>query len=85
MLKNRYIFIRNLALLFIACNLLYWIFSFPPAVWRVGLVLLSIYVITFEGGAKTGIEKTVLAFTGLNLVFFFLSFLSITPSELFLL
>ena len=80
MLKNRFVFIRNLALLLIVCNMLYWLFSFPPVVWRVGMVLLSVFVIALEGGAKTGMEKAVLAFTFLNLVYFVLSFLTITPS-----
>ena len=80
MFKNRYILIRNLALLFIVGNLMYWIFPFPPVVWRLAIVLLSLYVIFFEGGIKTKFEKTVVIFAGVNLLYFFLSFGSIVPS-----
>lgn len=80
MFQNKYILIRNLASLFIVCNMLYWIFPFPPVVWRVGLVLLSLYVIVFERRTKTSIEKAVIAFACFNLLHFFLSYLWITPS-----
>lgn len=79
MIKNRYIHLRNLATIFIVCNMLYWIFPFPPLFWRVGLVLLSLYA-AVSNGNKTLAEKTILVFAGFNLLHFTISFLWQTPS-----
>ena len=71
---------RNIAVLFIFCNTVYWFFPFPPVVWRVGLVLLSLFVIIFREGKKAKCEKLVLSFAALNLIYFFLSYYHIAPS-----
>ena len=73
---NKYIFIRNLALLLIVCNMLGWLFPFPNLIWRVAFVLLSLYVIAFEETKRLPCEKAVLLFTLLNLVHFFISLLA---------
>ena len=72
---KKYKFIRNLALLFIAGNLIGWIFPFPNIIWRLGLVLLSIYVIVFEEKKRLPCENAILIFTAFNLVHYFVSFL----------
>ncbi len=77
---NRYIIIRNAAILLLICNMLYWFFPFPPLLWRVGYVLLALYVIIFKEGNRLPCEKIVLLFVLFNLIHFFISFLWITPS-----
>lgn len=79
MFHNKYILIRNLATMFIVCNLLNGFFPFPPAIWRVGLVLLSLYAVVFNG-QKTAVEKMILVFTVFNFFHFIVSFLWLTPS-----
>lgn len=73
-------FIRNLALLFIAGNMVGWLFPFPNMVWRVALVLLCLYVIVFEEGKRLPCEKALLVFVAFNLLHFFISFLWKNPS-----
>lgn len=80
MFHNKYILIRNLATLFIVCNMLSWVFPFPPIFWRVGLVLLALYVIVLEQGKRLFCEKAILFFVAFNLIHFFISFLWIEPS-----
>lgn len=80
MLINKYNIIRNLAILFIACNMLYWLFPIPPLFWRVGLVLLSLFVIVFKERDYLSCEKAILFFTLFNLIHFFVSFLWQRPS-----
>lgn len=77
---NKYNLIRNLALLSIAGNMVGWLFPFPNMVWRVGLVLLSLYVIVFEEGKRLSCEKALLVFVAFNLLHFFISFLWKNPS-----
>ncbi len=77
--KNKYILIRNLAVFFIACELVSGLFPFPPGIWRIGLAILAIYTIIFEEGKRIPVEKQVLLFVIFNLFHFFLSYLWITP------
>ncbi len=77
---NKYNLIRNLALLSIAGNMVGWLFPFPNIIWRVSLVLLSLYVILFEEGKRLPCEKVLLFFVAFNLLHFFISFLWKTPS-----
>ncbi len=60
--------------------MLYWLFPVPPLFWRVGLVLLSLYVIIFKEGNHLSCEKAVLFFTLFNVIHFFVSFLWQDPS-----
>ena len=78
--NNQYIVIRNIAILLLVCNMLYWFFPFPPLIWRVGYVLLAFYVILFKEGSRLPCEKIILLFVLFNLLHFFISFLWITPS-----
>lgn len=75
MFKNKYILFRNLATLFITCNMVYWVFPFPPVVWRVALVLLSLFVILFKEGKRLPCENAVLLFVVFNFIHFFVSYL----------
>ncbi len=75
MLNNKYVLIRNLAALFIAGNLVNWLFPFPAIVWRVSLVLLALFVIIFKEGKRLPCENAILVFVVLNLVYFFISYL----------
>ena len=77
---KKYNLIRNLALLFIAGNMVGWLFPFPNMVWRLGLVLLSLYVIVFEEGKRLPCENALLFFIAFNLLHFFISFLWKNPS-----
>lgn len=61
-------------------NLVGWIFPFPNIIWRVSLVLLSLYVILFEEGKRLPCEKTIFFFTIFNLLHFFISFIWRDPS-----
>ena len=80
MIKNKYVLIRNFALICIAGNMVGWLFPFPNLVWRLTLVLISLYVILFEEGKRLPCEKAVLIFTAFNLLHFFISYLWKNPS-----
>lgn len=75
MFRNKFLLYRNLSLLFITCNLLYWLFPFPPIVWRLSLVLLSLFVVFFEERKRLRCERIVLVFVFFNLFHFFISLL----------
>lgn len=62
--------IRDLSALFIICNVGSDFFPFPPLVWRLGLVLVAIISMFLLGGQKTKVEKCVIEFTILNLIYF---------------
>lgn len=78
---NKYILIRNCAVFCMIGNILYHLFPFPPLIWRIGFVLLALYCIflSFRQGLL-GVEKWMLYFVGLNLLYFFVSLLWIFPS-----
>ena len=79
---NKYVLIRNLAILCMVGNMLYFLFPFPAIVWRLSFVLLSLYCV-FEYGARFGfsrMEKAILVFVSVNLVYFFVAYLWLTPS-----
>jgi O-antigen ligase len=60
--------------------MLYWVFPFPPIIWRVGLILLSLYVLFLEKSKFLPCEITVLVFSAFNLFHFFISYLWQNPS-----
>ena len=73
---RKYILIRNIALVIILCNILYFIFPFAPIYWRISMLLLGIYMlINVDFQEITLFEKLGLSFLVLNIVYFFLSFL----------
>lgn len=81
-LQDKFILIRNLAIICMIGNLLYFLFPFPAIVWRLSFVLLSLYCV-YEDYIRygfSGIEKAILIFTGLNLIYFFVSYLWSNPS-----
>ena len=78
-MNNKYVWIRNLAILFIACNLLFWFFPFPPVIWRFLLVTLSLITL-LNTGKLLACEKMVLLFAAFNLLHFFVSYLWQSPS-----
>lgn len=80
--QDKFILIRNLAIFCMIGNLLYFLFPFPAIVWRLSFVLLSLYCV-YEDYIQygfSGIEKAILIFTGLNLIYFFVSYLWSNPS-----
>ena len=80
--QDKFILIRNLAIFCMIGNLLYFLFPFPAIVWRLSFVLLSLYCV-YEDYIRygfSGIEKAILIFTGLNLIYFFVSYLWSNPS-----
>ena len=80
--QDKFILIRNLAIICMIGNLLYFLFPFPAIVWRLSFVLLSLYCV-YEDYIRygfSGIEKAILIFTGLNLIYFFVSYLWSNPS-----
>lgn len=80
MFKNKFIFIRNLSLLCVIGYIIYWVFPFPPLIWRIILILLSLYVILVEEDTFLQYEKTILVFLFVNLIHFIVSYLWQTPS-----
>ena len=80
--QDKFILIRNLAIFCMIGNLLYFLFPFPAIVWRLSFVLLSLYCVykDYVQYSFSGIEKAILMFTGLNLIYFFVSYLWSNPS-----
>ena len=74
--------LRNAAFVFMIGNLLYFMFPFPPIVWRLLSVIVSVYIayrfITRE--KMRTFEKLCYAFVAMNLVYYFTSFLWMSPS-----
>lgn len=86
-IDNKYIFIRNLAVTCMTCNLLYHLFPFPPIVWRISFVLLCLYGVygNFRNFKLTPVEKSILIYVCLNVIYFFGSFLWLdNPSSTFI-
>ena len=68
--------LRNISLAIIAFNLAYFIFPFPPIVLRLLLVALCLYVILFKPHKFSALEKWMLAFSVVNIVYFFIAFIT---------
>lgn len=86
-ITNKYIIIRNLSVLCLVGNLLYFIFPFPPVLWRITFVMLCLYCInqSYKKYKLLGVEKSILIFTVFNLIYFFISFLWLdAPSTSFI-
>lgn len=73
-MTNKYVLIRNLAILCIVCSLLFWFFPFPPIVWRGVLIALSVIAI-LNKRSFLPCEKAVLFFVTFNLFHFLVSYL----------
>lgn len=79
---NKFVLLRNMAVLCMLGNVLYFLFPFPAIVWRFSFILLCLYC-TFDNGVKFGfskLEKAILVFVVLNLAYFFISCLWLKPS-----
>lgn len=86
-ITNKYLIIRNLSVLCLVGNLLYFIFPFPPVLWRITFVMLCLYCInqSYKKYKLLGVEKSILIFTVFNLIYFFISFLWLdAPSTSFI-
>ncbi len=79
--KTVYVLLRNLAYALMLGFLLYHLFPFPPIVWRFGLVGLSVIglIIHIKKFHFTSIEKSMLAFVLLNVIYFLFSLLWQSP------
>lgn len=80
--QDKFVLIRNLAIFCMIGNLLYFLFPFPAILWRLSFVLLGLYCV-YVGYIRygfSGVEKAILLFTGLNLIYFFVSYLWNNPS-----
>lgn len=80
MFKNKYIFIRNLYILLLVCELVSGLFPFPPGIWRISMVLVALYTIVFKEGKRLPSENIVLFFVIFNMIHFFVSYLWIIPN-----
>ena len=71
------VWLRNLTFLFMLGFLVYHWFAFPPVVWRVGLVILSLIGLSMhiEKYKLQKVEIAMLTFVAINIVYFFASFL----------
>lgn len=80
--QDKFILIRNLAIICMVGNMLYFLFPFPAIVWRLTFVVLSLCCVyaDYIRFGFSGIEKAILMFTGLNLIYFFVSYLWSIPS-----
>lgn len=79
---NKFVLVRNATIVCMIGNMLYFLFPFPAIVWRLSFVLLSLYCVV-EDGIKFGfskVEKAILVFVGVNLIYFFVSYLWLNPS-----
>lgn len=75
------VLLRNAAFAFMIGFLLYHLFPVPPIFWRVGLVVTSLVGLYFhlQRYRFTSVERSILGFLGVNIVYFFVSFLWQTP------
>lgn len=79
--QNRYIWLRNISLLSICGYLCYSLFPFPPITWRLLLLGTAFLVVVPNFSILTRIEKTIIAFWALNLIYFFVSYFGfVSPS-----
>lgn len=79
--QKKYVWLRNIALFSICGFLCYSLFPFPPIIWRLLFLGTAILVIWPNMKNLSSFEKTVIGFWGLNLIYFFVSYLWLeTPS-----
>lgn len=71
MVEKQYIWVRNIALIIILCNIVYFRFPFAPIYWRVAMLLLGGYVFFHVRLDKiTRFEVFGLSFLAMNLIYF---------------
>lgn len=74
-LHKKYIWFRNISLLSICGFLCYSLFPFPPIAWRLLFLGTALATIGPNINSLTRLEKAVIGFWILNLVYFFVSYL----------
>lgn len=72
---KKYIWLRNISLLSICGFLCYSLFPLPPITWRLLFLGTAIVAIWFNTTGLSRLEKWVIGFWGLNLVYFIASYL----------
>lgn len=72
--ERKYIWLRNIALLSICGFLCYSLFPLPPITWRLLLLATAFLVVAPNLSCLSRLEKTVIAFWALNLIYFFVSY-----------
>lgn len=77
----KYIWLRNIALLSICGFLCYSLFPLPPITWRLLLLGTAFLVVVPNLSSLSKVEKIIIAFWTLNLIYFFVSyFWFVSPS-----
>lgn len=72
---RKYIWLRNIALLSICAFLCFSLFPVPPITWRLLFLGIAIVAIWPNINSLTRLEKSVMTFWGLNLIYYFISYL----------
>lgn len=71
--------IRNLTIVLVFGNLVYHLFPFPPILWRLSLVAMSV-LCYFSNNKKSNLEKAIFVFIVIDLFYFLLSLAYTRPS-----
>lgn len=72
---KKYFWLRNIALFSICGFLCFSLFPFPPIIWRLLFLLISLVTIIPNINGCTQLEKMVIGFCLLNIIYYFVSFL----------
>ena len=74
------ILLRNVSVILILFNLLYFYIPIRPIVWRLLFVALALTTTFLPTNKRTSMEKSITLFIGLNVLYFFVSYMWLTPS-----
>ena len=77
---RRDIIIRNVAVILILCNLLYFYIPVRPILWRVSFIILALVAYFSNDNKPTSVERIILAFMGFNLFHFIISYIWLIPT-----
>lgn len=78
--SKRACIIRDVAVILILGNLLYFYFPIRPIIWRVSFLALAFVAFFSKDNRPTNIEKIILAFMAFNLLHFLVSYIWLTPT-----
>lgn len=70
-MNKKAVFLRNISILCICGCLLFWIFPFPPMVWRILLILISLYVILTQNTKRMLFCEKICVFLSLMFMLYF--------------
>ena len=70
------IWLRNITLVVMTCNLLNAMFPVRPMVWRLLLLLLCVYVLLKRWNDLVPLEKWMFVLSGINFIYFLLAYVS---------